>query len=331
MLAMISTILKGAVLGLAMIIPGVSGGTMALVLGIYERLIRAIRGFSLSTLGDASGLLAEFLRALPGEASAAPSRAAKKASILWNSHDMSFLVVLLAGALLSVFSFSHLIEDLLNTYPKPTYGFFFGLVGASIIFPFRLTERKSMVEFCCAGVAIALTIAFTASRIDTGQGLEAGKSDPYSLANCARFAICGILASSAMLLPGISGSFLLLLLGIYHEVLSILNNRDYLLLSVFTAGCLLGLALFARVIHFLLNRYHSPTMAFLGGLMAGSLWKFWPFKDPASGHPSWPGEGEDSAGISLIACLAAIAIIAAFACYDRNAKAKGTVDQSMGR
>jgi len=316
LLTMISNILKGAVLGLAMIIPGVSGGTMALVLGIYERLIRAIRGFSLSTLRDASGLLCG-----PGKKS--------RAATLWTRHDMSFLAVLLAGALLSVFAFSHLIEDLRNTHPKPTDGFFFGLVGASIIFPFRLAERKSMVELCCAVVAIALTIALTASGTDTGQDLEPGESDPYSLANCTRFAICGILASSAMLLPGISGSFILLLLGIFDEVLTILNNRDYLLLSVFTAGCLLGLALFARVIHFLLNRYHSPTMAFLGGLMAGSLWKLWPFKDPASGYPSWPGEGEDSAGISLLACLAAVAIIAALACYDRNAR--GTVDQSMGR
>ncbi|MEC7922877.1 MAG: DUF368 domain-containing protein, partial [Planctomycetota bacterium] len=158
-----------------------------------------------------------------------------------------------------------------------------------------------------------------------------GKIDPYSLANCARFAICGILASSAMLLPGISGSFILLLLGIYGDVLTILNNRDYLLLSIFTAGCLLGLALFARVIHFLLNRYHSPTMAFLGGLMAGSLWKLWPFKNPSSEYPTWPGEGEDSAGTCLLACLAAVAIIAALACYDRKAKAKGAADQSIGR
>ncbi|MEE3182035.1 MAG: DUF368 domain-containing protein, partial [Planctomycetota bacterium] len=215
--------------------------------------------------------------------------------------------------------------------PKPTHGFFFGLVGASIIFPFRLAERKSVVEFCCAIGAIALTIALTTSRTDTGQDLEPGKIDPYSLANCARFAICGILASSAMLLPGISGSFILLLLGIYGDVLTILNNRDYLLLSIFTAGCLLGLALFARVIHFLLNRYHSPTMAFLGGLMAGSLWKLWPFKNPSSEYPTWPGEGEDSAGTCLLACLAAVAIIAALACYDRNAKAKGAADQSIGR
>ena len=313
MLTMISTILKGAVLGLAMIIPGVSGGTMALVLGIYERLIRALRGFSLSTLRSASGLLCG-----PGKKS--------KAATLWSSHDMSFLAVLLVGALLSIFAFSHLVEDLLSTHPKPTYGFFFGLVAASIIFPFRLAERKSMVELCCAIGAIALTIALTTSRTDTLQDLE---GDPYSLANCARFAICGLLASSAMLLPGISGSFILLLLGIYQEVLTILNNRDYLLLSIFTAGCLLGLALFARVIHFLLNRYHSPTMAFLGGLMAGSLWELWPFRDPGSGHPAWPGDEGDSAGISLLACLAAVAIIAALACYDRNSR--GTGDQSMGR
>lgn len=315
MLTMISTILKGAVLGLAMIIPGVSGGTMALVLGIYERLIRSLRGFSLSTLRSASGLLC------------GPEKKSRAAT-LWSSHDMSFLAVLLVGALLSIFAFSHLIEDLLSTHPKPTYGFFFGLVAASIIFPFRLAERKSMVELCCAVLAIGLAIALSTSRIDPSQSLEI---DPYSLANCARFAVCGILASSAMLLPGISGSFILLLLGIYYDVLSIVNNRDYLLLSIFIGGCLLGLAIFSRLIHFLLNRYHSPTMAFLGGLMAGSLWKFWPFKDPVSGSPSWPGAGEDTAGISLLASLAAVAIIAAFACYDRKAKAKGTADQSIGR
>ena len=314
MLIAISNLLKGAVLGIAMVIPGVSGGTMALVLGIYERLIRALHGFSISTLK-------EMLR-LP-----CSKDRKTRFTALWAGHDLGFLAQLLGGALLSILACSRLIEYFLESHPNPTNGFFFGLVGASIIFPLRLMERKSIVELACALGAMALTIALATAA--TGQDQVPGDADAsHSLSNCGRFAICGIVASSAMLLPGVSGSFLLLLLGIYHQLIGIINSWDYLLIAVFAAGCLVGLVLFARLINFLLERFHSPTMAFLGGLMAGSLWNLWPFRSPGSNEPAWPGENDSATGMSLLAFLVAAAIIATLALYGRNAGSRG--DQPRG-
>jgi len=311
LLKAISNLLKGAVLGIAMVIPGLSGGTMALGLGIYERLIRALRRFSLSTVRETAKLLV------------GKERKARTAA-LWAGHDMSFLLVLLIGALASIFACSHLIKDLIDNHPNPTYGFFFGLVGASIIFPLRLMERKSLVELCCALIAIALTICTATMGPEQASG-DVGVS--HSLSSYGRFAICGVAASSAMLLPGVSGSFLLLLLGIYHEVLIIIDNWDYLLLGIFTAGCVAGLALFARLINFLLERYHSPTMAFLGGLMAGSLWNL---AHRCELFEALRGEGDGGVGMTLLCILAGGILISALAWYDKGAKEPADT-QSIGR
>ena len=312
MLNAIFNIIKGAVLGLAMIIPGVSGGTMAVIFGIYERLIRALHGFSPSTLKEAAGL---------------PWGRERKTRLggLWNGHDLGFLAQLFGGALLSILACSHLIEYLIEDHPNPTNGFFFGLVGASIIFPLRLMERKSMVELACGVAAMALTI-YAAGFAQEHAPQEAAM--PHSLFNCARLAICGCVASSAMLLPGISGAFLLLLLGVYREVLGIIYQRDYLLLVVFAAGCAIGLVLFARLINLLLRRCRSSTMAFLAGLMAGSLWNLWPFKETGTRGPAWPAEGDSTAGVTILTFLAGAAIVGGLAFYGRRAKPNGGEKQT---
>ena len=316
MLNAIFNIIKGAVLGLAMIIPGVSGGTMAVIFGIYERLIKALHSFSLSTLKEAAGL---------------PWGQERKARLgtLWNGHDLGFLAQLFSGAFLSILACSQLIEYLITDHPNPTNGFFFGLVGASIIFPVRLMERKSMVELACGVSAAALTICisiyaagFTQEQAPQEAALH------HSLFNYVRLAVCGCAASSAMLLPGISGSFLLLLLGVYHEVLGIINQRDYLLLVIFTASCAIGLVLFARLIDLLLRRYRSPTMAFLGGLMAGSLWNLWPFRETGSSGPAWPAEGDSTAEVTLLAFLAGSAIVGGLAFYGRSPKRNDSEKQT---
>jgi len=308
----IFNIIKGAVLGLAMIIPGVSGGTMAVIFGIYERLIRALHGFSPSTLKEAAGL---------------PWGRERKTRLgaLWNGHDLGFLAQLFGGALLSILACSHLIGYLIKDHPNPTNGFFFGLVGASIIFPLRLMERKSMVELACGVAAMALTI-YAAGFAQEHAPQEAAM--PHSLLNCARLAICGCVASSAMLLPGISGAFLLLLLGVYREVLGIIYQRDYLLLVVFAAGCAIGLVLFARLINLLLRRCRSSTMAFLAGLMAGSLWNLWPFKETGTRGPAWPAEGDSTAGVTILTFLAGAAIVGGLAFYSRRPKDNGGEKQT---
>ena len=164
-------------------------------------------------------------------------------------------------------------------------------------------------------------------------GFESAPAPDHSIGNCVRYALSGVVASSAMLLPGISGSFLLLLLGIYQEIVVFLNplssGFDLLLTAIFLAGCVIGLVLFARLINFLLERCHSPTMAFLGGLMMGSLWTLWPFRSAESYRPGWPGEEDSAMGMSLIAFLAGAAIIAAFARYGRDPKSTG--DRTRGK
>ena len=316
MLNAIFNIIKGAVLGLAMIIPGVSGGTMAVIFGIYERLIKALHSFSPSSLREAAGL---------------PWGAERKTRLgaLWNRHDLGFLAQLFGGALLSILACSHLIEHLIKNHPNPTNGFFFGLVGASIIFPLRLMERKSMVELACGIAATALTIGISIYAAGFAQEPPPQEAAmPHGLFNYARLAICGCVASSAMLLPGISGSFILLLLGVYHDVLGIINQRDYLLLVVFAASCTIGLVLFARLINLLLSRYRSSTMAFLAGLMAGSLWNLWPFRETGSSGPAWPAEGDNTAGVTLLTFLAGAAIVGGLAFYSRRPKGNGGEKQT---
>ena len=318
MFKVISNLLKGAILGPAMVIPGVSGGTMALILGIYDRLIKALHSFSLGTLKDILSL---------------------RLDTLWQKNDLKFLLTLLAGATLSVFPCMLLIDYLFTWHPQPTKGFFFGLVGASIIFPLRLMKRKGSIELLCALAAIAITIPLGMNQDRRLAEKQADKTavvataetatddkvpEPdHSPGNCLRFAFSGALASAAMLLPGISGSFLLLLLGIYQEVLVFVNplapGFDPLLGIIFIASCIAGVVLFARLINLLLDRCHSPTMAFLGGLMLGSLWNLWPFRSPGSSAPAWPDEVNSTAGLCLLTCVAGASIITALAFYKRKA------------
>lgn len=337
MLKMISNLLKGVVLGPAIVIPGVSGGTMALILGIYDRLIKALHSFSFGTLRDALKLFSGVGRK-------------ERFHALLDKHDMKFLLMLLAGALLAVFPSMLLIEYLFKNHRQPTQGFFLGLVGISIIFPLRLMKRKSVVELLCAlaAIALAISLGINEDRLDAEKntsnpivaatdaetGKDAAPGAGHTIGNCARFAFSGALASSAMLLPGISGSFLLLLLGIYQEVLNSINPFssafDPLLAAIFIAGCICGLVLFARLINFLLERCYSPTMAFLGGLMAGSLWTLWPYRNPGSGDPVWPGAGDNSVGMTLLCILAGGLLISALAWYHRGAKEPAET-QSIGR
>jgi len=314
----ISNLLKGAILGPAMVIPGVSGGTMALILGIYDRLIKALHGFSLGTLKDILAL---------------------RLDTLWQKHDLKFLLTLLAGATFSVFPCMLLIDYLFTRHPQPTQGFFFGLVGASIIFPLRLMKRKASIELLCALAAIAITIPLGINRDRHLAEEQADKTavvapaenasndkvpaPDHTPGNCIRFALSGAIASAAMLLPGISGSFLLLLLGIYQEVLVFINplapGFDPLLGIIFIASCIAGLVLFARLINFLLVRCHSPTMAFLGGLMIGSLWNLWPFRSPGSSSPAWPAGFDNATAMCLLTFVAGASIITALAFYNRKA------------
>ena len=244
-------------MGAADLVPGVSGGTIALVLGIYERLVSSIR--------EGSSALGELLR---GRLEAFKTHLGRVEWIL--------LLPLLGGIGLAILSLSSLLEHQLETNPTILAGGFFGLVVGSVIIAWGLLKQPGWVH----GV-IALVVGVILFWL-LGLGEEATVTDPSLLV----FFGSGALAICAMILPGISGSLILLLIGMYPNVLAAVNDRDFAALGVFILGAIVGLALFSQLLYWALSRYHDLMLAGLIGLMAGSLRVVWP----------WPN-GVDSAAL----------------------------------
>ncbi|MCA9672112.1 MAG: DUF368 domain-containing protein [Myxococcales bacterium] len=310
MIGFFSNVLRGVAVGLANIIPGVSGGTMLLILGVYERVIHALRNIDVKTV----------LGIFKGKKSFIESM--KKL-------DALFMTGLAAGAVVTVVAMAKLMGYLLNKHHDPTYGFFFGLVLASVIVPWRMIKAKSVVPMVAAVLGavavVGLTFAVSAERkikraeskiarnIHKAQleaaaaagGADKVKRPPKastSGAHLALFAGAGAIAIAAMILPGISGSFMLLMMGVYFELLAAINSRNYPLLGVFMLGCLVGLLLFTRLLNYLLEKHHDVTIGFLLGLVVGSLWAIWPFKEfKIVGAPAGLAlpSGMDAAKLSL--------------------------------
>ena len=243
-------------MGAADVVPGVSGGTMALVLGIYGRFIGALGKLS-STLLPA-GLT--FAKGGFGKASLPAFKDAVFAA------DVPFLIFLGCGIVASFLSFAKVIPYLMDTYPQHMNGFFFGMIAASAIIPFRMMQRRRVVHLLVFHGAMLFAWWFSSLPV-----LAVEASPPFIF-------VCGAVAICAMLLPGVSGSFLLLVLGQYKYILTALRDRDLLVVSVFCAGCGLGLLTFSRFLSWLLARFPSGTLAVLCGLMVGSLQKVWPYK-----------------------------------------------------
>ncbi|SIS08221.1 putative membrane protein [Aquipseudomonas alcaligenes] len=235
---------KGMAMGAADVVPGVSGGTVAFISGIYDELLRSIASVPEAAL--------QLLR----------GRVVKA----WQMANATFLLVLLAGILTSVFSLARLITWLLDTHPIPVWSFFFGLILVSSYLVAREIGRWNWTR----ALSFVLGVAF-AWWITVASPVEWGH-DPLSLFLAGAIAIC------AMILPGISGSFLLVLMGLYGVVLAAVKNFDVAVLAVFAAGCLVGLLSFARLLSWLLAHFRDLTLAFLTGLMLGSLNKVWPWK-----------------------------------------------------
>ncbi len=271
MIAHAWTVLQGLLVGVANIIPGVSGGTFALVLGIYERLLRAVGGFGLGTLR----VLGRWL--------AGPSQPARRRAFLdeWRRLDGSWLLVLALGAAAAILASSRLIAWLLEVHVAPTLAFFVGLILPSVGVPYRMLERRGAREalFCLLGLLGMLGLTFLQPGAGQGWGLPG-------------LFLAGVVAISAMILPGVSGSFMLMVLGEYEHVLRAINTFDLVTLGVFAAGCLVGLLAFVRLLNWLLRRFHAPTLAFLIGLILGSLWVLWPFK-------AIPAGARISAGVNV--------------------------------
>jgi len=237
---------KGFLMGAANVIPGVSGGTIALILGIYEELINAIRSINLN-----------FLRLMT----------MLKIREAISSVSWPFLLPVGLGVLLATVSLAKALSWLLDTYPVIVWSFFFGLILSSVFTVSKVVKGWRMLTFIAAGLgAVAAYFLFS---LMPGATPDA----PWFIFLSGFFAIC------AMILPGISGAYILVLLGKYHYILEAVNNRDLGVLLILITGALVGLLSFVRVIGWLLRRYHDLTMAILIGLMLGSLRRIWPWKE----------------------------------------------------
>lgn len=239
-------ILKGMAMGAADVVPGVSGGTIALIAGIYEELIFSIKSINLKALKLLfAGKLAAF----------------------WKTINGNFLLSVLLGIVISIFSLSKGLTFLLHHYPILVWSFFFGLIIASAIYVAQ-TIKTWNVGAVVAGIA-GIVIAYFITVISP---TEANTSWIYIF-------FSGVIAICAMILPGISGSFILVLLGMYQFILGAVVDLNIPVLLVFVAGAAIGIIGFSNVLSWLLKKYHTLTIALLAGFMVGSLNKIWPWKE----------------------------------------------------
>jgi putative membrane protein len=281
-------VLKGMIIGVANIIPGVSGGTLALVLGVYERLIGAIHKISFQTLKATLELLT------------LKKDGWKNFNDELKRIDAYFLISIGAGALVSIGATAGLMTYLLEHFHNQTYGFFCGLVIVSAWVPFKLIRKHSFFSVSAAVIAIAGIIALSSSLSDeqkisreqTKHEIKLQKTEisgnivqesfDHSPTHLLYIVMAGAVGISAMILPGISGSFLLLLMGVYFIILKSITQLDLLTLFSFSLGCLIGILSFTRFINFALKKWYDVTTSFLLGLVIGSLVAIWPFKENAT-------------------------------------------------
>lgn len=239
-------LLKGMGMGAADVVPGVSGGTMAFILGIYEELINAIKSFDLKSLRL---LVTLKIRAFIDH-------------ISWQ-----FLLAVGIGILTAIFTLAKALAWLLQNTPVLIWSFFLGLILASVVTVSRRIKHWQPLTWACL-LGGLIGIYFLVGLVP-----GATPNDLWFLFLSGAIAIC------AMILPGISGSFILVLMGKYQYILDAVNQRDFLVLFVVAAGACVGIAAFSRILGWLLSKYHDLMVAFLTGLMLGSLRKIWPWKE----------------------------------------------------
>ena len=239
--------LKGIAMGAADVVPGVSGGTIAFISGIYEELLESIASVNFNTI---KLLKTEGIKSV------------------WKQINGNFLVALMSGIAISIVSLAKLISWLLENEPILLWSFFFGLVLASILF-----IGKQITKWKALTVIIFLGGAVLAYYITTLAPLISENTSPLYLFIAGSLAIC------AMILPGISGAFILVLLGAYKPVLDAIHNKDFKIIALFGAGAIVGLLSFSRVLKWLFHHYKNLTLALLAGFVLGSLNKIWPWKE----------------------------------------------------
>ncbi|HNT51661.1 MAG TPA: DUF368 domain-containing protein, partial [Cyclobacteriaceae bacterium] len=250
-------LVKGVSMGGADVVPGVSGGTVAFITGIYEELIQSIKSIDMNAIK----LLLRF-----------------RIAEFWKQINGNFLITLVTGILISLLSLSKLMLYLLEHHPISIWSFFFGLILIStplILRDIKKWNAGTVLSFI-AGVVIAYWITIV-SPAETPSNL-------FFIFCCGAIAIC------AMILPGISGAFILLLLGKYEYMITALTEFNIPVIMVFVAGCVLGLLGFSHFLNWILKNYRYATLAVLAGFMLGSLNKVWPWKQVVSFRLNSAGE-----------------------------------------
>lgn len=238
--------IKGIAMGAANVIPGVSGGTIALITGIFERLINAIKSFDTTAIKMLfKGQIAAFIK----------------------HTDLLFLISIFAGVGIAIVSLARIFDFLFTNYPVYIWSFFFGLVLASVYFVGKTINQwnPAVVLSFIVGTAIAVAVTFMTPAVENN--------------NFFYLMLCGVVAICSMILPGLSGSFVLILMGNYQLVaIHAINERDFNILLPVLIGMVVGLIAFSHFLSWLLKKYKEQTIALLTGFILGSLSILWPWK-----------------------------------------------------
>ena len=249
--------LRGVAMGAADVVPGVSGGTIAFISGIYEKLLDSIKSFDLQAI--------QFLRKL-------------EIKHLWAHVNGTFLLVLLSGIATSIISLAKVITYLMEHQPVPLWSFFCGLIVISTYLVLKEIKKWDLLS------GLALLLGTIAAWLITSL-------TPSSTPEAYWFIfLSGVIAICAMILPGISGSFLLLVMGKYEFILGAVQELNIPVIIVFGLGCVTGILAFSRVVSWLLKHYHNITVAALAGFMIGSINKIWPWKEVIEYRTNSKGE-----------------------------------------
>lgn len=277
--------LKGIAMGAANVIPGVSGGTIAFITGIYERLVKALSSFD----RQAVGLLFK-----------------GRFKELYRHVDGGFLAAVLLGIVIAALSLAKLMVVCLRDFPIQTWAFFFGLIIASAVIMLRDFNSKKFLDILW--IVIGICIGIAVCTMGNGQGYD----------GLWYIFICGAASITAMILPGISGSFILCVMGKYEFIMNSidglmhLNLYSLLVLVVFALGCVVGILLFAKFLNWLLSKWNHQTMVLLTGFVLGSLVKVWPWNN----YDATPGPDGLTPPLhipgAILFCLAGIALILGF-------------------
>lgn len=271
--------LKGFFMGAANVVPGVSGGTVALITGIYQEIIEALNSLMEKETWKAlfNGRWRDF----------------------WHNIHGEFLLSLAIGVIASVFTLAKLMTYVLSNHPIQTWAFFFGLIIASSVIMFRGIKGWGVKEvlFTIAGIVLGIVVC-TLSPTETPDGW-------WFIFLCGAIAIC------TMILPGISGSFILVILSKYDYVMNAIANLDIPVLLIFGIGCVVGILAFSKFLHWLLGRYEKQTMLILLGFVLGSLVKVWPWsnREAILESQNYPAEMNPMIGSAVLWCVIGVVLV----------------------